>query len=69
MSLHTAVHFTTRSGDLSTIWERPAVQTLREAEVQVRTAVAKARRIGGRELKVDVFDDLACKSVFRGRVK
>lgn len=63
------VCFTTPSGELSTIWERPKVETLREAETLVRAAIAKARRLKGRDLRVDVFDDLACRSVYRGRVK
>lgn len=69
MSLHAMVCFTTPSGELSTIWERPKVETLQEAETLVRAAIAKARRLKGRDLRVDVFDDLACRSIYRGRVK
>lgn len=69
MSLHVMVHSTTPSGELSTIWERPKVETLPQAEALVRSGIAKARRAGGVGLKIDVFDDLTCRSVFRARLK
>lgn len=69
MSFHSQCHFLTPSGELSTIWERPKVETLAEAERQVRAAIAKARRLGGRNLKVDVYDDLLCRAIYVGRVK
>jgi len=63
------VHHIDRDGALSTIWKRPPVSTLAEAEPLVRSAVATARRAGSTNLHIDVYDDLACASIWRGRVK
>jgi hypothetical protein len=62
-------HFLDRAGQLSTIWERPKVETIEAAEPLVKSAVAKARRIGGTSLRIEVYDDLLCKLAFRGRPK
>lgn len=69
LSLHVNCNFTNRSGELSTIWERPKVEVLTDAEPLVRRAIARARRMGGTNLAVDIFDDLACRLVWRARVK
>jgi len=69
MAFHAMVHLTGRDGQLSTIWERPAVATLAAAEPLVKSAIAKARRVGGKNLTIDVYDDLAGACAWRGRVK
>jgi hypothetical protein len=69
MSLHVMVHHIDRDGSLCTIWQRPPVETLAAAEPLARSAVAAARRLGGTQLKIDIYDDLACASVWRGRPK
>jgi hypothetical protein len=69
MSLHVMVHHTARDGGLSTIWQRPKVETMGEAEKLVARALAAARRDGGRDLRIDIFDDLRGASIWRGRVK
>jgi len=69
MSLHVMVHHTDLDGQLCTIWQRPPVETLAAAEPLARSAVATARRLGSTGLHIDVYDDLACTSIWRGRVK
>lgn len=63
------VHHTARDGSLSTIWQRPSVDTLAAAEPLVMSALAIARRAGSTGLHIDIYDDLRCASIWRGRVK
>ena len=69
MALHIMVHHHDRSGQLSTIWKRPAVSDLAAAEPVARQAIAEDRRLGGTKLVVDIYDDLKCVSAYRGRLK
>lgn len=68
MSLHPTINFTAPTGDLSTIWGAK-VETLEAAEPIVKRAVSKIRRQGGKNTLVEVYDDLADRVVWRGRVK
>jgi hypothetical protein len=69
MNLHVMVHHTLPDGQLSTIWKRPAVADLSAAEPLAKQAVHEARRAGGSNLRIEVFDDLLCRSAYRARVK
>ena len=69
MSFHAQVNFIDPAGSLSTIWERPKVETLEAAEPLVKAAIAKARRAGGKQLRIEVYDDLKCGLAFSGRPK
>lgn len=62
------VHAATPTGELTTTW-CPKVDTLEATEPLVKAAVAKARRARGTKLKIHVYDDLADRVVWRGRVK
>jgi hypothetical protein len=68
VSFHAMVHADDRAGDLTTTW-CPKVEVLEAAEPLVKAAVARAKRIGGRNLRIEIYDDLACRLAFAGRVK
>jgi hypothetical protein len=69
LSLHVMIHHTLPDGQLSTIWKRPPVADLNAAERLAKQAIHEARRAGGTNLRIEVFDDLTCKSAYRARVK
>ncbi len=68
MSLHPMVHARTAAGELTTIW-CPKVEAIEAAEPLVRAAVAIARRQSRHDIRIDIWDDLTCVSVYRARVK
>ena len=64
------VHFSDPSGALSTIWGwNDAAQKIEAVEPFIKRSVAQARRAGGTELRIEIYDDLADRVAFRARVK
>jgi hypothetical protein len=70
LSLHPLVFCTLPTGERVTIHDLGTkAADLHAAEPIVRRYIAQARRARAREIRFDVFDDLAGRSVLKGRVK
>jgi hypothetical protein len=68
MSFHPMIQANDRSGNLTTIW-KPKVETLEAAEPLIRRGIIEARLAGSTGLRIEIYDDLACRLAFRARVK
>lgn len=70
MALHPMVFGTLPDGSHATFQRLGVkVETLAAAQPIVEQHIARARRLGATAIRVDIFDDLACRSAWRGRIK
>jgi hypothetical protein len=70
MSLHPMVFGTLPDGSFATFQSLGVkVESLESAEPIVQQHIAKAKRAGATGIRIDVFDDLLCRSAYRARVK